>query len=371
MAVGGRINMFYPYVAPQAIKKVQEALEGRWIGQGPAVDEFENALRDKFNLPRTVAVNSASAAIRLALAIAGVGPQDEVITTAQCCTAVNHPILEQYAVPVFADIQYDTGNLNPADIQQRITERTKAIIAVDLGGYPCDIDEIQGIAGRHNLAFIEDASDALGAEYKGRHIGATARFTIFSFAAVQLLTTGEGGALCCADKDDAAAAIRRRWYGIDRKQRRPALDGYYDFDVTEAGYGYHMTNIAAAMGLANLEQLEKILIRRREIARRYGQELNNVPGVRLFERRQDKLSAYQFFTIHVENRDNFCRMMREKEVEVSIVHARNDGYSVFGGRRGDLPVLDKYAETNISIPLHYRLSDDDAGRIIRLIRGGW
>jgi len=177
--------------------------------------------------------------------------------------------------------------------------------------------------------------------------------------------------LCCLNKDEAAAAFRRRWYGIDRQHRRPTLDGYYDFDVTETGYGYHLSSIAAAMGLAQIAQLEKILMRRREIARRYREELDNIPGLRLFECRQDRLSAYQFFTLHVENRDNFCRMMRQKEIEASIVHARNDLYSIFGGRREDLPILDKYAQTNISIPLHYKLTDDDVGRIIRAIRGGW
>lgn len=366
-----KIVMFYPYVSPASAKAVQKILQSRWVGQGAKVCEFEAAVQYMFKIPNAVAVNTNSAAIRLALAIAGVGPGDEVITTPQCCTATNHPILEQYATPVFADINYLTGNINPADIENRITKRTKAIIAVDLAGYPADLDELRAVANRHKLAFIEDASDALGAKYKNRSIGSVSRFTVFSFAAAQLITTGEGGMLCCTDKTDTEAALRRRWYGIDRKERRPTIDGYYDFDVTEAGYGYHMTNISAAMGLVHLSKLKKLLARKQEIAKFYCERLVGIPGIKLFEYRNDRTHAYQFFTIHVQRRDDFCRMMHDKQIEVSIVHNRNDIYSVFGGKRNDLPELDKYAKTNISIPIHHRLTDADINYIIRSIRAGW
>lgn len=366
-----KIFVFYPYISSKAIKKVEEILKSRWIGQGSKVDEFEVRVQDMLNIPAAIAVNTSSAAMRLALAIAGVGPGDEVITTAHCCTAVNHPILEQYATPVFADIQYLTGNIDPKDVEHRITERTRAIIGVDVGGSPCDIDELQTIAKEHNLTFIEDASDAIGAKYKDRYVGSISRFTIFSFAAAQLITAGEGGMVCCISDDDAQAALRRRWYGIDRKARRPTIDGYYDFDVIEAGYGYHMTNIAAIMALVHLAELKKLLVRKQKIAERYYRELKGIPGIQLFEYHNDRTHAYQLFTIHVENRDGFCKMMLERQIETSIVHARNDIYTIFGKKRTDLPTLDRYSKTNISIPIHLRLTDDDVGYIIRSIRAGW
>lgn len=365
------IVLFYPYVSERAIEYVEQTLQSRWIGQGATVDKFEEEFKAKIGATYAVSVNSGASAIRLALALAGVGPGDEAITSAQTCTATNHPILEQYATPVFADIQYLIGNLNPTDIEHRVTEKTKAIACVHWGGYPCDLDEIHEIASRHNLAVIEDASDALGAFYKGNAIGAISRFTCFSFQAIQQITTGEGGMLCVLNEEDYEVARRRRWFGIDRVRRKPNVLGYYDFDVWETGYSYHMTNIAASMGLAQLEDWDAIFSRRAEIAKRYRQELQRVRGVTLFESRSDRVSANQLFTMHVEKRDDFCRMIRSKGVDVSIVHMRNDLYSVFGGLRDDLPVLDKFSETHISIPLHNKLTDEDVDYVIQCIKGGW
>lgn len=365
------IFMFYPRVSERAIEHVIETLHERWIGQGPKVAEFEEKLKQIVSAPYAVALNGAAPAVRLALAIVGVGVGDEVITTPQTCTATNQPILEQLALPVFADIQYLTANIDPRDIEHRITERTKAIICVDVGGYPCDLDEIHTIASKHGLPVIEDASDALGARYKGKLIGSISSFTCFSFGPVQQVTTIEGGMLCVLEEDKYETARRRRWFGIDRIRRKPNIIGYYDFDVWETGYGYHMTDISAVMGLAHLDDLQMIVSRREEIAKRYRRELSKVPGVTLFEFKSDRTSAHQLFTIHVEKRDDFCRQMRSKSIDVSIVHARNDLYSVFGGLRKDLPSLDKFSETNISIPMHQKLSDEDVHYIIQCIKEGW
>jgi len=371
MGSGNRIVMFYPYVSERAIQYVVETLRSRWIGQGPKVAEFEEKFKTTLRVPYAVAVNSGASAIRLALAIAGVGPGDEVITTAQTCTATNHPILEQYAKPVFADIQYLTGNVNPGDIEHRVTKRTKAIICVHWGGYPCDLDEIHEIAARHSLAVIEDASDAIGADYKGKPIGAVSRFTCFSFQATQQVTTGEGGMLCLLNEEDYEAALRRRWFGIDRKQRKPNLIGYYDFDVWETGYSYHMTNIAAVLGIVHLEDLGEIIRQRREIVQKYRESLQRVQGVRLFENTSDRTSGNQLFTIHAERRGDFCRMMTSKGVEVSVVHIRNDQYTIFGGLRSDLPTLDEFSKTHISLPLHSKLTKEDIDYIVRCIEEGW
>ncbi len=371
MASDKRIVMFYPYVSERAIQQVEETLRSRWIGQGPKVNEFEAKLQATLDIPYAVAVNGVASAVCLALAVAGVGPGDEVITTPQACTAVNHPILEQYATPVFADIQYLTANIDPADIEHRITERTKAIICVHWGGYPCDMDEIHEIAARYQLAVVEDATDALGATYRGKPIGAISRFTCFSFQAIQQITTGEGGMLTVLNEEDYEAARRRRWFGIDRVRRKPTPDGYYDFDVWETGYGYHMTDVAAAIGLAHLDELEAILTRRVEIADAYRESLASVAGVTLFESKPDRTSAHHLFTMHVERRDDFCRMMRAKGIDVSVVHVRNDQYTVFGGLRSDLPTLDRFAQTHISIPIHDRLTDEDVGYVIQCIQQGW
>lgn len=371
MAAAKKIVMFSPYLSKNAIPYVEEIMKSRWIGQGQRVNDFENKFKSMFDVQFPVAVNNASSAIKIALDIIGVNPGDEIITTPQTCTWTNHPILEQYAKLVFADIRYETGNINPDDIEKRITKKTKAIIVAHWAGYPCDMDEIHEIAKKHNLPVIEDASDAIGAKYKNKAIGTLSNFTCFSFQAIKQVTAGEGGILALSNKKNFESAVRRRWYGIDRVNRKPTIEGYYDFDVTERGYGYHMTNINAAIGIANLEEYKKIKSRRKEIVKKYREAIQKIDGITLLESKNDRESANELFTMHVKNREKFCKMMASKGIETSIVHMRNDAYSVFGGLRKDLPSLGRFSKTNISIPLHNNLSDNDIDYIIKTIKEGW
>lgn len=371
MADSNKVVMFFPYVADGAAAAVGKIIQSRWIGQGALVADFEEAVSAVTGAPHAAAVSHVSAAIRLALAIIGVGPGDEVITTPQTCTATNHPILEQFAVPVFADIHMLNGNIDPHDIEHRITGKTKAVIVAHWGGYPCDLDEIHAIAARHGLPVIEDAGDALGASYKNRSIGTISPFTCFNFQAIQQITTAEGGMLCTLDAGHHQAALRRRWFGIDRRNRTPNSAGYYDFDVNETGYGYHMTNIQAAIGIANLSDFEAILKRRRDISARYREALRTADGVTLFHDFNDRESACQLFSFLVPRRDDFFRAMRDRGVETSIVHNRNDIYTVFGGKRSDLPHLDQFSEQFICIPLHNQLSDAQIEHVIDSIGKGW
>ncbi len=366
-----QVPIMRPYVSPRAIESVVKTLESGWIGQGPKVDEFERCFASRVNAPHAVAVNTCAAGLRLALAVAGVCPGDEVITTPLTWQATNHPVLDQGAVPVFADVQLYTANLSPQDIEHRITERTRAILCVHWGGYPCDMAEIHEIADRYNLVVIEEAAEALGATYCGQPVGTLSRFTSFSFYAFQTLTTAEGGMLTMKREEDYEAARRRRWFGIDRARRKPLVNGYYDYDTWETGYGYHMTDVAAALGLVHLEELSALLSRRQAITARYRAALAHVPGIVLFEQRADRTSGCGLFTMHVEKRDEFCRAMRERGVQVSVVHVRNDQYTVFGGKRDDLPNLDCLSQTYISIPMHNQLTDEDVNHVIACIQQGW
>jgi perosamine synthetase len=363
--------MFAPYVSADSATRVGELLSQRWIGQGALVDEFERAIEKAIGIPKAVAVNCSSSALRLALDICGVGPGDEVITTPMTCSMTNHPILEQFAKPVFADIQFETGNIDPRDVEKRISLKTKAIICSHWSGYPCDLDELNQIGNRHGLPVIEDASEAFGATYRGRSIGGVSRFAAFSFQAVQVLTTGEGGILAVLSADDAEKAKRKRWYGIDRAGRKPNVVGYYNFDVTEVGYGYHLTNIAAAIGLSNLPLLSIQQSRREEVSSRYRNAFKNEAGIGLMKADSDRSSANLFFAMHVDRREEFCGMMLNNNIQVSIVHNRNDAYSVFGGKREDLPGLDLFSRTYIGLPIHMGLDDDDVEHIITTVRAGW
>jgi perosamine synthetase len=365
------INMFGPYMAPRAIERVSEVLHTPMIGQGQNVDEFERAIQKALKLSYVVAVNNSSSAIRLALDICGVQPGDEVITTALTCTLSNHPILEQFATPVFADVQPDTGNIDPDDVEQRITPKTKAIVCTHWAGTPCDVDELNRIARQHGLAVIEDASEAFGATYRERAIGGHSRFVAFSFHAIQIITASEGGALAVQLAADDGLARMKRWYGIDRVGRQANVRGYYDFDVNCSGYGYYLTNVAAAIGLENLGTLATQQARRGSLAERYWQDLREVPGLTLLRRHDDRCPSYHFFTVLVERRDDFCRKLNEAGIRVSIVHARNDEYSIFGGLRRDLPRLDDFSQHYIGLPLHMGMSDEDIEYVIDVIKHGW
>lgn len=365
------ISMFHPFVPKRAIKEVVKVLRSRWLGQGKLIERFEKALERKLKIKNVVAVNASSSALRLALSIIGIRPGDEVIATPMTCTLTNHPILEQFAKPVFADIQYESGNIDPGDIKHRITSATKAIICTHWGGTPCDLDRIHKIAKKYGLAVIEDASEAIGAQYKTRSIGTISHFTAFSFQAIQIVTTGEGGALVTKKLKDAQVARIQRWYGIDRKNRKPNSLGYYDFDISTVGFGYHMTNISASIGLTSLKLLPKLLKWRKKIVKQYRKGLAKTPGIALLKEYKDRLSANHFFTVHVKKRKDFCRKMKSYGIEVSVVHYRNDAYTVFGGLRKDLPNLDRFSKTYICLPTHMYISQDDVDYIIKTIKSGW
>ena len=366
------MNFFTTHISKKAKEKVKEVLDSTFISAGKVAEQFENALSEKLGLVNPVAVNSGTSALHLALAIADVGPGDEVILPAQTFVATGLVILMQGATPVFADIQYDTGNIDPVSIMEKITDKTKAIMPVHWGGYPCDMDEINSIAEEYNnIAVIEDAAHALGAIYKGRPIGSISRFTAFSFQAIKHLTTGDGGALCCLNEDDYHNAINRRWFGIDRANSKPSILGEREYDIDAVGYKYHMNNLAAAIGLGNLEDFPENLKRRREIASQYRDELQNVPGLKLLNYRTDRESAYWLFTVLAERRTDFIKKLKEHGIPSSVVHLRIDHNSVFGGITPDLLNQERFNEDQVAIPVHSGLSNDDVEQIVNCIKGGW
>jgi perosamine synthetase len=223
----------------------------------------------------------------------------------------------------------------------------------------------------HRLSVIEDGAHSLGATYKGKPVGAVSPITCFSFQAIKLLTTGDGGMVCVPSAGAYERAIRLRWYGIDRFNRKPSILGEPEWNVTDLGYKYHMNDVAAAMGLGNLEDIDRNLERRREIVAAYRAGLDGVPGVQLFKYSPDRASANWLFSIHVEGREAFCRMMAAKDIMTSVVHLRIDRNDLCGGERANLPELTRFTETHVSLPLHPFLTDDDIQRVIAAVRGGW
>ncbi len=365
------MNFYNVHISRKAVELASATLRSGNISEGERVREFEVQLAKRLGLSFPVALNSGTSALHLALITAGVGPGDEVILPAQTFVASAHAIMMCGAVPVFADIQRFTGNLDPISLRQHISARTKAVMPVHWGGYPCDMEEINAIAGEHDIAVVEDAAHALGATYKGTPIGAVSRFTAFSFQAIKHLTTGDGGLLCCLREEDYHVARRRRWFGIDRERDRQSLLGERVYDLGEVGFKYHMNDIAAAIGLGNLSDLPKNLRRHRDIARLYRSSFDGVPGLQLLECRHDRQGAYWIYSLLVEKRQEFIIALRERGVPASVVHQRIDRNRIFGGIRKDLAAQAFFDERHVALPIHAALSDEQVESTIAAVKQGW
>jgi perosamine synthetase len=232
------------------------------------------------------------------------------------------------------------------------------------------MEEICEIASRYGLTVIEDAAHALGATYKGRPIGTISRFTAFSFQAIKHLTTGDGGMICCPDREDAKRATALRWFGIDRDKSARSHLGARGYDIETLGFKYHLNNVASAIGIGNLSDFLPRLARRREIGKFYQERLQDVSGLRLLNFKDDREHAFWLFTIRVERRDDFAHKMAEAGIPISVVDFRIDQNSVFGGMT-DLPHQAKFNEEQISLPLHEALTDEQLEFIVSTIRAGW
>ncbi|QNH61478.1 DegT/DnrJ/EryC1/StrS family aminotransferase [Hymenobacter sediminicola] len=370
-AFAAAIPIFNTFVHPSAHDRVAEVLTTTFLSEGKLVKEFESRLTSDLGMSNPAALNSGTSALHLAVAVAGIGPGDEVILAPQTFIASAIAIVQEGATPVFADIQYNNGNIDPASIESRITSRTKAIMAVHWGGYPCDLDEIHALARKHNLVVIEDAAHAPGATYKGRAIGSISDYTCFSFQAIKHLTTGDGGALCCPDSAVATEVFRRRWFGIDRAHSPVSEIGERVYDLTDVGYKYHMSDYAAALGLANLEGFQERMSYRRQLVQQYQQGLQNVAGVTLFDHKDDRESAHWLFGFHVDNRLEFIRALKAAGIASSVIHDGIDKNTLFGGKREELVNQRRFDETQIHVPLHDALQPEQVEYIIDTIKKGW
>ena len=271
------IPLFKVFMAEEAKESVSDVLTSGYIGQGPKVEEFEEKLIDFLHVPRLLTTNSGTSALQLAVTLSGVLPGDEVISTPMTCSATNTAIVSQGATIVWADIDPDTGNIDPNSVEGILKRRSnsgpmpKAIMCVHWGGYPCDMKALMDIGQKYGIKVIEDAAHAFGAFYKNEYIGNHGDFVCFSFQAIKHLTSVDGGALVCKDLKDHNRGKLLRWYGIDREGERS--DFRCEADITEAGWKYHMNDVCAAVGIANLREIDWVLDRHKKYGQIYDEEL--------------------------------------------------------------------------------------------------
>jgi perosamine synthetase len=362
---GKDIALFKVFMPDSVMEPLKEVLSSGYIGEGPRVAEFEKQLATWFANENVLALNSGTSALQLALRLANVGFGDEVISTAMTCTATNEPIVALGAKIVWADIDPWTGNIDPKDIARRITSKTKAIMCVHWGGYPCDLDEINAIAAKHGLKVIEDCAHAFGASYKGRPIGSNSDFQCFSFQAIKHMTTVDGGALVCRTKADCDRGRLLRWYGIDRSAKRK--DFRCEEDIAEYGYKFHMNDVNACIGIEQLKYVQATLDKHRANAAFFNKAFAGMKNVRPLKYSDDRVGSYWLYTMRVKDLPAFMAHMKEACVVTSSVHARNDKHTMFKDFRSRLPGVDEYAAHQVSIPVGWWLTRDDLDRIVRAV----
>jgi perosamine synthetase len=365
------IALFRPSISEAAIENVASVLRSGWLGLGPRTREFEQGFASYVGAPHCVGLNSCTSAIHLALHVLDLPKGSEVITTPITFVSTNHAILYEGLTPVFADIDRQTGNLSAAGVASRITDATRAIIVVHYGGYPADLDELYGLARDRGITIIEDCAHACGATYKGKRIGSHGDFHAFSFHAVKNLPMGDGGALTVSSDAHDARLRRLRWLGIDKDTFRRTTSTTYDwdYDVPEVGFKYHMNDIEAAIGLAQLGLVDAENQRRREIAAAYRSDLARVPGLALPVHQDDRVSSFHLFPVLVENRDAFIAKLKNAGIGVGVHYRRNDEYPMY--ERAELPNAEWFSSRVVSLPMHMHLTDDDVRCVTTTIASGW
>lgn len=348
---------------PAGVGAVVEAVfASGMIAEGEKVVEFEKAFSDKFGAEHVVIVNSGTSALALAARLLGIAPGDEVVTSPMSCFATFAPFFNAGAKLVWTDVDPTTGNIDAADVARKITSKTKAILAVHWAGQPFDYDAVKAAAG--NIPVVCDAAHALGAWYKNRPIAAVGDTVIHSFQAIKHLTTIDGGCLIVRDAETAARARLLRWFGLDRSFKGGSK---WEQDIPEAGYKYHCSNVAAAIGLAQMPYIDGILARHRANSARYDREITT-PRVEKLRRSTDSVSSCWIYSLLVDDPAAFKAYATERGVAVDVVHVRNDRYSVFRDFADpNLPGLTSFASRLMNIPVGWWLSDDDVTHIVEVV----
>ena len=367
-----------PSIDEDDIAAVVEALRSGWITTGPQTARFEEEFAAYTGARHALALNSATAALHLALVAGNIGPGDEVITTPLTFAACTNVIVQQSAVPVLADVSPDDLNVDPEQVERQVTPRTRAIMAVHYGGQPCRMDELLDIARRHRLLLIEDAAHAAGAAYKGRMIGSIGDATAFSFYATKNLATGEGGMLTTNNPDLDDRARIMTLHGMDRDAwKRYDSGGSWYYEVVAPGYKYNMSDILAALGRTQLRKLDAMNARRMELAARLSSHLAGCDAVELPAARPEVCHVWHLYPIRLRpgalsiDRAAFIDELARRGIAASVhfipIHYHPYYREGFGFRPGDYPVAEDAYEHLVSLPLYPRMSEDDVDRVAEAV----
>jgi perosamine synthetase len=359
------------WVDEEDIAAVVEVLSSDWLTTGPAVGAFERALAEVGGVAEAVAVSSGTAALHACMHVLGVGAGDEVIVPPITFPASANCVLYMGGTPVFADVDPDTLLLDPVRVEERITARTRAIVAVDYAGQACDYLALREIADRHGLALVADACHSLGGSDRGRPIGSLADLTVFSLHPVKHVTTGEGGVISTDDPELAHRARIFRSHGITSDHRQREETGSWFYEMVELGYNYRITDFQCALGLAQLRKLRPWIERRQAIAATLTAAISDIPGVEPLAVRDGVSHAYHLFVVRLEpslSRARIFAALRAEGIGANVhyipVHLHPYYRARLGTGPGLCPVAEAAYEEMLSLPIFPRMSDSDVADVV-------
>lgn len=363
-----KIPLFTPHVGEEEIEAVSEVLRSKWWGLGPKTEEFENRFASYIGTKYAIAVNSATAALHLALHAFNITSGEILVPS---MTFVSTALVANYnnCTPVFVDVKEDTLTMDIEDLKKKITRNSKAIIPVHYGGHTCDMDEINQIAQEHNLKVIEDAAHAAGGEYKGRKAGSLADIGCFSFHAVKNLATADGGMITTNDEEVDKRLRKLRWLGISKDTfSRDEKKYHWNYQIDEIGFKYHMNDFTAALGLAQLTKLDQLNNRRREIFEKYNQELKGIVTTPI-EKEHIK-SAIHNYAIKVpeEKRDALMEFLAEKEISTGVHYIPLHHHPIYKDSKADVPVSEQVWKKIVLLPMFPSLTDEQVDYIINSVK---
>lgn len=350
----------------EEIDAVAEVIKSNWIGLGPKTKEFEKKFAEYINVKHAIALNSATAGLHLALKLFNFPKNSEVITTPITFISTAFAPLYCNLKPVFADIQEDTLNINPEEIKKKITPKTKAIIPVHYGGHPCDMKEIQEIAQENNLIIIEDAAHACGSEYNNKKIGST-NLTVFSFAAIKNLSTGDGGMITTNNSDFNERLRKLRWLGITSSTfSRASKDSYkWDYDVEELGYKFHPTDIQSALGLVQLKKIEKSNQLRNNIFKKYNEAFRDIEWIKTPIHRPNIKSSCHNYTIKIDkDREELIKHLDNLEISAGVHYKPLYMHKIFKEMKVDCPVTDKIWKKLLTLPIYPSMTEEEINKVV-------
>lgn len=361
------IPLVKPFMPPREVlmPALEEILYSGYIATGQAVYDFEDEFKRYIGNPNMISLHSGTDALHLAYILAGIKPGDEVISTPMTAEPTNTSIAMVGAKVVWGDVDPNNGLLTPESVRSLITEKTKAIVLVHYAGMVCDMDEFYKISQEFRIPIVEDVAHALGSKYNDKIVGNYSDYAIYSLQAIKHMTTVDGGFLSMKDGSQLERAKRLRWFGLSKDKSR------LENDITEVGYKYAMNNVNATIGLCQMKYIRDIMAKYIDNGKFYDKVLKDVPGIEMVKYNKNTEPSYWLYTMKVERRNDFCRMMESNSISASQLHHRSDTHSIFKESRRELPGMEEWYGSFVHIPCGWWIDEEVRTKIVETVKKGW